>query len=270
MSFGDGLAAEPLLRVVGDVLVFGARVAAVARGAGEARARVDVVGEELRGRADAGVVEREVAVDAADRGDGLRGRRGRRRPGGRREGAGTAAGEEDRDERPAGASRLDLPGRRQQREERQDERARRARRTPADSTRAKAARGKPRGRERGRGRGRRPGRRRRGCRAVSPGMPAISAGRYFRTWNIERKYHSGRMPAGAGANGSAFWPSSHGRNAASAGEQADRDQPAHHVAQEEVGDELHRPRLPRRSTESGTLMPCLLDENEVDARAAAS
>ena len=37
--------------------------------------------------------------------------------------------------------------------------------------------------------------------SVSPGMPAILAGRYFSAWNIQRKYHSGRMPAGAGANG---------------------------------------------------------------------
>ena len=80
------LAAEALLRVVGDVLVLGARVAAVAGGAGEARARVDVVGEELCRRAHAGVVEREVAVDAPDRGDGLRGGRGRRRPGRARRG----------------------------------------------------------------------------------------------------------------------------------------------------------------------------------------
>ena len=40
------------------------------------------------------------------------------------------------------------------------------------------------------------------------------AGRYFKLCETKVKYHSGRMPAGAEANGSAFTPSSQGRERA--------------------------------------------------------
>ena len=38
----------------------------------------------------------------------------------------------------------------------------------------------------------------------------------FSVSNMNMKYHSGRMSGGAGANASAFSPSSHGKSAASA------------------------------------------------------
>ena len=38
----------------------------------------------------------------------------------------------------------------------------------------------------------------------SPLRPKSVAGAYFNDWNIQRKYHSGRMPAGAGAKTSAL------------------------------------------------------------------
>ena len=44
----------------------------------------------------------------------------------------------------------------------------------------------------------------------------MCAGISFSIWNIARKYHSGRMPAGTDAKASAFVPSSHGENNASA------------------------------------------------------
>ena len=48
----------------------------------------------------------------------------------------------------------------------------------------------------------------------SPGRKRISPGRNLKTWNIKRKYHSGLIPTGADAKGSAFVPSSHGKNTA--------------------------------------------------------
>ena len=51
---------------------------------------------------------------------------------------------------------------------------------------------------------------------TSPSMPRMWAGRYLRLWNMNMKYHSGLMPAGADRNGSAFFPSSAGKKAASA------------------------------------------------------
>src|SRR5215471_570776 len=50
--------------------------------------------------------------------------------------------------------------------------------------------------------------------STSPSMKKMCDGMSFRVWNCARKYHSGLMPGGAGANGSAFVPNSHGKNTA--------------------------------------------------------
>ena len=50
--------------------------------------------------------------------------------------------------------------------------------------------------------------------ANSPVMNRIFAGNNFNTWNMNTKYHSGFIPAGAEANRSAFSPSSQGKNTA--------------------------------------------------------
>src|SRR5574341_2129296 len=50
----------------------------------------------------------------------------------------------------------------------------------------------------------------------SPSRNQSFAGISFSVWNMNRKYHSGLMPAGAGAKASAFSPSSQGARAASA------------------------------------------------------
>ena len=61
-------------------------------------------------------------------------------------------------------------------------------------------------------------------------------------------------------------PSSHGKNAASAASSADGDEPADHVAQEEVGDEGIVCGLPFRSTDRRHAHAVPLHEEEVDAR----
>ena len=75
---------------------------------------------------------------------------------------------------------------------------------------------------------------------------------------MARKYHSGRMPAGAGANGSAFVPSSHGKNAASAASTASATY--HHITSRSTklgtnGSAGFSPAFSRCSTLGGTLMP---------------
>src|ERR1035437_3284229 len=52
--------------------------------------------------------------------------------------------------------------------------------------------------------------------SISPSMPRIFEGIILSVWNMNRKYHSGLMPAGAEPNGSAFTPRLHGNSAASA------------------------------------------------------
>src|ERR1017187_4671929 len=51
---------------------------------------------------------------------------------------------------------------------------------------------------------------------TSPSMIQTFEGMSLRVWNMNRKYHSGLMPAGAEIKGSALTPSSHGKRAARA------------------------------------------------------
>ena len=45
---------------------------------------------------------------------------------------------------------------------------------------------------------------------ISPSTKKICEGMIFRVVNIKVKYHSGLIPRGVGAKGSAFWPTSQG------------------------------------------------------------
>ena len=236
---GRRLAAEPLLRIVGDVLVLRARVAAVAGGAGEARARVDVVGEELCGRAHAGVVEREVAVDAPDR---------RRRPS-RAAWASAAArrhGERrrrrERRRRPAARHGLTCPGggssARTVSDERSGERDERQAVPPGRRAPARSPPVEHGDEDEDRGQG---------AEEEDAHQLAGDAGD-LRREVLEELEHREEVPLGPDAGRRrrerlgflAELPRQEGREP---GEQSDGDQPAHHVAQEEVGNELHRPRL---------------------------
>ena len=58
---------------------------------------------------------------------------------------------------------------------------------------------------------------------------------------MNRKYHSGLMPAGAEAKGSAFTPRFHGKQRGQCAKHADSHVPGHQFAQQEVGKELHLP-----------------------------
>ena len=93
---------------------------------------------------------------------------------------------------------------------------------------------------------------------ISPSIPRILLGRYFRVWNMNMKYHSGLMPIGAGANGSAFLPSSAGSRAASAASTARADsQPTMSRSRKSGTNGIVRRGPPSRSTAGGTLIPCL-------------
>ena len=76
-----------------------------------------------------------------------------------------------------------------------------------------------------------------GCPASRRPCPRIFAGISFSVWNMNRKYHSGLMPAGAEANGSAFTPRPHGNKAASAPSNPSATYHAINFAQHEVGEE---------------------------------
>lgn len=58
---------------------------------------------------------------------------------------------------------------------------------------------------------------------------------------MNRKYHSGLMPAGADANGSALTPRFHGKMAAKALSTPKSYIPGHQFPQQEVGEEFHFP-----------------------------
>src|SRR5262245_25312027 len=51
---------------------------------------------------------------------------------------------------------------------------------------------------------------------TSPSINHTVDGMTFKVWNMNRKYHSGLIPAGAGTNGSAFTPRFQGKIAARA------------------------------------------------------
>ena len=83
---------------------------------------------------------------------------------------------------------------------------------------------------------------------------------------MNRKYHSGLMPAGADANGSAFVPSSQGKNAASAARTA---RPTSHTTPSrstKLGRKRSGLRVLRLLLEAlRDVHPLALDERQVDA-----
>src|SRR5437016_411823 len=80
----------------------------------------------------------------------------------------------------------------------------------------------------------------------SPSRPSTWLGTSFNVWKIARKYHSGRIPGGTTANGSAFTPVPR-KERRERREDRDHHVPREHVPQDVVRKEPHLRQLLARA-----------------------